>query len=206
MNYKKNSKFILFVITLLLTLILVGCKTASRAKSTDALTGTQGLVMNFLPNRPPDKIVAEANELEVPITIEVRNKGAFPSPEASSSDRWTENDVIFVSGYDPTLFLNWNVDDKDEDIPKALIARKALDGKSILNPEGGYDTVEFVGELDVDSLKIDRYKPGFLVTACYHYVTRANPTVCIDNNPYSFTSEEKVCEVSDIALTSQKKF
>ena len=135
--------------------------------------------------------------------IEVRNRGIFPSSEERTFDSWTEDDIIFVSGFDPVLFDDWEVDDIREDSPKALIGKRSLDGKGPLNPEGGYDTIEFVGTLDMSNLKIDKFKPSFLVTACYHYVTRANPTICIDPEPYSLTSEKKVCQVEDIVLSSQ---
>lgn len=201
MIYKKYGKYIFLLILLL---ALVGCNLLPTAKrGSEAFTGTEGIVMNFLPNRPPDKIIADATQLEIPIMIEVRNRGAFPSSEERAFDRWNENDIIFVSGFDPILFLDWKVDDRSEDTPKALIGRRSLDGKGPLNPEGGYDTIEFVGTLYVDNLKIDRFKPSFLVTACYHYFTRANPTICIDPEPYSLTGEKKVCQVEDITLSSQ---
>ena len=190
---------------LLIVLSLIGCKslTAKKgAKPSESFIGTEGIVMNFLANSPPDKIVADAFQLEVPITIEVRNRGIFPSPEEGTFDRWKEEDIIFVSGYDPILFYEWKVDGRIED-PVASIRRKTLDGKSAFNPEGGYDTIEFTGTLDAGSIKIDKFGPSFLVTACYHYFTRANPTICIDPDPFSLSNEKKVCQVGSIALSSQ---
>ncbi|MBS3103012.1 hypothetical protein J4458_06245 [Candidatus Woesearchaeota archaeon] len=205
MHYKNNKKVVLLLAFLLLIVILAGCKNSQTkgAKSEQAFTGTQGLVVNFLPNNPPDKLIADSNQVEIPILIEVRNRGTYPAPD--KSERWSENDVIFLSGFDPKLIPNWRVDNKDsgEENPKISLSLKSLEGKNILNPEGGYDSAEFVGSLDISNLKIDRYKPSFLVTACYNYVTRATPTVCIDPNPFSLTKEKKICDVKAVSLTNQ---
>jgi len=77
---KKRLVFILFIALLIL---ISGCKgKKSTEKSLEEIrTGTEGIVMNFLPNAPPDKIYAEQtdkNEFEV--VLELRNKGAFPQP------------------------------------------------------------------------------------------------------------------------------
>jgi hypothetical protein len=69
-----------------------------------------------------------------------------------------------------------------------------LDAKSQFNPEGGYQTANFVSSPIQIPATMVSYKPNFLVTACYAYQTNANPMVCIDPRPQDKLSD-KACVV-----------
>lgn len=210
LNKNKILKKIMLYLCISILIFLIGCapkKDSPTAKQD--FDGTQGIVMNFLPNSPPATMNADADNFEIPIIIEVRNLGTYPTEETPKEknfwDTSKNDDLIFISGYDKKIIKKWEIDEKsvgDNEIPKILLKDKDLDGKNTFNPIGGYDTIEFVGQLDTRALKIDGYNPVFKVTACYDYVTKANPTVCIDPDPYSLT-KDRVCDVSSIALTSQ---
>ena len=198
MKLKKRLIFALFVILLVL---IAGCNIGKKdvKKSLEEIrTGTEGIVMNFLPNNPPDVIHAEQGDNEgsnsFDVVLEARNKGAYPQPEDSYT---APPGRIFLSGYD-TNILKF-----DKDPPIEELNGKALDGKSTINPNGGLDVISFKGKVLVGNLNVDKYEPTLLATACYDYSTVAGPSACIDPNPYSTLKEKKVCEIQDITLSNQ---
>jgi hypothetical protein len=199
---KKNKNFIwtLFILIILIS----GCRppTSDGSKAYGYRKGTNGLVMNFLSGAPPDKIFADSDKVEIPISIEVRNKGAYPTPDDGTS--WNYNSVIFISGFDKGIIKNWKIENNNLDnVPSVnLKGRAVLEGKSINNPEGGYDLLEFVGTADLGGIN-EKYIPNFLVTACYDYKTIANPNVCIDPRPFTTAKEKKVCTIHDVSLKDQ---
>ena len=191
-NLKKRLIFALFLILLIL---ISGCKGKKDVKKSleEIRTGTEGIVMSFLPNAPPDKIhVEEGPDNSFEVVLEVRNKGAYPQPEEGGSP----SGKIFLSGFDANI-LKFDKDSTEE------IKGKALDGKSTINPNGGLDLITFKGNVDFNYLNVEKYEPTIMATVCYHYDTVASPSVCIDPNPYSTTNEKKVCQVNDITLSNQ---
>lgn len=194
----KNFIFILFVV-----ILIVGCRppTSTQGESSSYRTGTEGLVMNFIPGAPPSKMFADEDKVDIPISIEIRNKGAYP---ASKDSGWSSNSVIFIGGYDKNIISEWELGDSGNE-PSVSLSEKAdvLEGKSINNPEGGYDLLEFTGTANLGDIDVDKYTPNFLVAACYDYKTKASPNVCIDPRPFSTVNERKVCNIHDVSLTNQ---
>ena len=193
----KNFIFILFIV-----ILIVGCRppTSTQGESSSYRTGAEGLVMNFIPGAPPTKMFADEGEVDIPISIEIRNKGAYPT----SKDYGWENSVIFIGGYDKNIIDQWELGDSGNG-PSVNLNEKTdvLEGKSINNPEGGYDLLEFTGTAKLGDIGVDKYTPNFLVTACYDYKTKASPNVCIDPRPFSTVNERKVCNIHDVSLTNQ---
>lgn len=200
---KKNKKFIF--VFLVLAVLIVGCRppTSKGTGSTSSYrTGTEGLVMNFISGAPPSSTFADEDDVEIPISIEVRNKGAYPT---TSDDGWKGESVIFIGGYDKSIMGQWKLGDATVSKPSVSLSDKkeVLEGKSINNPEGGYDLLEFTGTANLGKIDIDKYTPNFLVTACYEYKTKAGPNVCVDPRPFSTVNERKVCTIQDVSLTNQ---
>jgi len=191
---------LVFTVFLAILMLMPSC---TKSGLSSGSSGAEGISISFLSNRPPDKVVADSAEVEVPIMIEVRNKGAFPKAERDSGDGWDNNDVVFVSGYDPNILTSWKVNGKGLTAPIALMSDKSLEGKGSFSPNGGYDTMEFSALLSTGNLKQGRFKQSFLVTACYQYRTRADTNVCIDPEPYAVTTEKKVCQIGPVSLSSQ---
>lgn len=192
---KKNLYFALFLILLI---SISGCSGKKTSQSVEEMrVGTEGLVINFVPNNPPDKIHVEQGAEELSrfeAVLEVRNKGAYPQPDENIP---APIGKIFLSGYDT------NILEFDKNPPIEETSNKPLDGKSTINPNGGLDFITFKGKVLVGNLNVERYEPIIQATACYLYRTIAGPSVCIDPNPYSTVKERKVCEVKDITLASQ---
>jgi len=198
---KKNKNFIF--ILFILAILIVGCRppTSTQGEGSSYRTGTEGLVMNFIPGAPPSKMFADEDEVDIPISIEIRNKGAYPTSKDSG---WESNSVIFIGGYDKNIIDQWELGDSGNG-PSVSLSEKTdvLEGKSINNPEGGYDLLEFTGTVSLRDIEVDKYTPNFLITACYDYKTKASPNVCIDPRPFSTVNERKVCNIHDVSLTNQ---
>lgn len=204
----KQNKGIMII--LLLVILLVGCRPPTSSSGGSGI----GITMNFMQGNPPDKIYADApySNIEIPISIEVRNLGTYPTPDDNTL--WKSNerdDVIFITGFDGDLINYWKVGEEDAEMienryPFILLGDKVevLEGKNINNPGGGYDIIEFIGVSDLNNLNFDKYTPNFLITACYGYKTVGVANVCIDPRPFSTVRENKVCTVGeDVAVEEQ---
>ena len=179
--------FVLFIIS------ATGCDLIGKEDddSGDFKRADAGLEMEFVANSPGDKYLIageRGTEEDIDIVIDLRNKGTFPE-----GDKFEEG-TIYLGGF-------------DDDIIRLVSKSETLKGRflpaaSTLNPNGGFDTVEFVGKIIGNKIAIDEYNPTIMVTACYKYATRASPTVCIDPSPYD-ERQEKVCRIGSQTLPSQ---
>ncbi len=176
MAYHKKTALIVLILA---TILLTGCGGMTRGRDTPPVsaqfvaTGTEGIVMQFLPDQPPLKVYTGS-----PLTfiVEVRNRGTYTVPSAA----------FYLTGFDPTmLFLPPNQQTQQ------------LEGKSQYNPEGGYTTVEFSSQTVTLPSSMPNYKPTFLLSACYDYQTIATPLVCVDPNPTVQTAD-KACQVQKV--------
>ncbi|MBI3035752.1 hypothetical protein HYY71_05515 [Candidatus Woesearchaeota archaeon] len=207
-NLKKRLIAALFLFLLILT---AGCKltgktgTSKDSKSAksieDIRVGTQGIIMSFLPNAPPERIYVEQNapteSSSFDVVLELRNKGAYPQPDepVKPAAEFAGLGKLYLSGFDNKII---KLDKNSIDLNPI-----ALEGKSTINPNGGQDIIEFKASIDSSSLNVERYEPTLLATVCYAYHTVAGPSVCIDPNPYSVVKEKKVCEIKPLTFPSQ---
>jgi hypothetical protein len=171
------------LISIILTLSLIlGCapqQNAQQQGNEEYRVGSQGLVLRFIPNLPPVKNYPGA----FATIIEIKNTGA--AEVGASGDR------VYLSGFDPNIITG---------IPLAgAPIPPGLEGKSYYNFEGGYDTVEFSGEIRFFE-EIDRIPATLLATACYNYETIAVANVCVDPDPYSPISRSKVCDPASVEM------
>lgn len=182
----------LLILLLILTLAACGPTTTDqRAADTSFRTGSQGVELYFNTNLPPSRMY---DGQEIGIVLDVYNRGATTLPT---------NSEIHISGFDNTIIQEFESTIATRRGEKSFDI-SGLEGKTQFNPEGGYDSAQFTG--DVMSLKtrgIDVYRPTFLATACYEYETVASPTVCIDPDPFSPTAEERICIPQSVSAGSQ---
>jgi hypothetical protein len=146
-----------------------------------AATGTEGIVMQFVPDQPPPKVYSGA-----PLTflVEARNRGTFTVPSAS----------FYLTGFDPNIIPGFQ---------PVYTLREPLEGKTQFNPEGGYTTIEFTTSNIALPATMPNYKPTFMLTACYFYKTIATPLVCVDPNPLDPTPD-KACMVQKVYGTGSQ--
>ena len=171
---------------ILLFLLFVACapRTTEQPQNTNFRSGSQGLVMSFVPNLPPPRLF---DRDPFNVMINVQNAGA--SPVGNGLDR------IYISGFDHNIITGIGTD--GESIP-------FLEGKTQYMPQGTSDVVSFKGIIRaLTEKRTDRYNPLILTTACYSYETIASPQVCIDPDPYSATSVQKVCTPGTVGTGSQ---
>ena len=146
--------------------------------------GSQGLVMNFLPNYPRPQLY---DDQPLDVMIELRNRGSF--------EIGFPGDNIYLSGFDTNIITQ---------IPKMGVPISKLEGIGPYNPEGGYDTVEFNGVIyPLKAKNIDSYPATILATACYHYRTVASDNICLDPQPFTATAERDVCVPGTVGFGTQ---
>jgi hypothetical protein len=143
----------------------------------DIYKGTKGIELNFIKDFPPPKIYDTS---VLSLITEVRNQGTADA---------TGKCFLHLSGFDDRIVQIFN-----KVQPCGMV-----EGKSPLNPEGGFDTIEFTTDRVWLPEGTDSYKPKFVLTACYDYETISNPVVCIDPNLYSVQPVEQACRVQDVA-------
>lgn len=177
---------------LLIVITAAGCRSSggNTSKNTgDIRVGSDGIVVSFVPNNPPPVINVNGKE-PINVLLQLTNKGAFP-PDGNRVGELQM--AVYLSGFDINIMYP----------TKDLIAPRALEGKSSINPIGGTDIASFEGEIDGNNLFADKYDVTLLATICYDYETLAASQVCIDPEPYSTINQKKVCQVGGLTLTNQ---
>ena len=120
MGNKKMIKTTSFILLILLGLSLItGCGSFQSGRNEPpvsaefAATGTEGIVMQFVPDQPPAKIYTQS-----PLTflVEVRNRGTYTVPNA----------MFFLTGYDPNIIRGMRPSEP---------LQGELEGKSQFNPQ-----------------------------------------------------------------------
>ena len=208
----KLRKILIFELLLLFVIAVSGCTGGQNVKKSleQIHTGTEGIAIGFLPNNPPDEIHVEQQGTDTfDVILDIRNRGAYPQPDDSGGIASSKGKV-FLSGYD-TNIISFRVKDarsgqqgtSSGGLSFGDLSKMSLEGKSIINLNGGQDVIAFTGSVDGNKLNVEKYEPTFLATACYYYETAAGQSVCIDPDPYSTISEKKVCEVKDVSLSGQ---
>lgn len=180
------KKSVLAVVTL--CLFLVACQGFGGAKTTQEPQnfrfGTEGLSMSFMPNLPPPRVF-ENNPLTVMLRVE--NRGTFSLRQGDAQ--------IYLSGFDNRIITG---------IPGTGKSVPPLEGRSQYVPQGGFDVVSFDATISsLTGLRVDKYEPILLATACYKYETQASGQICIDPNPFAPSRTQKVCTPGIVSLGSQ---
>ena len=176
-----KKSFLMIVLFILVT----GCSGMGPSASNvqdDYHTGTQGIVMSFVPNAPPSRVY-DGDKLD--ISVQLENKGAYPEGNKLQGK-------LEVSGFDPASIRgSW---DGGNSMPSDL------EGKSQSNPVGGIDVMTYKSSNVNVPFDADYYEPTVLVHSCYKYQTIANPSVCVDADPYEVVEEKKVCTPGTVSV------
>ncbi|MEM2139064.1 MAG: hypothetical protein QXM96_02840 [Candidatus Woesearchaeota archaeon] len=149
---------------------------SSSGKNINWRTGTDALIMNFNKDNPPTEAISTQN---LNVVVEFSNKGAY-----------NINDLKFyLTGYDPNILFESSVQTSNP---------ISLEGKSLYVPQGSQ--TEFITwKTKINSPKnTDSFKQDLTVTACYHYKTIANPTLCIEPQTYSNANQKCKFIVQDL--------
>jgi len=176
----KKSVFVLFL------LLVVSCtspgKTSDKQVVTEFRSGTEGLSMSFMPNLPPSRLYGRD---PFNVMLKLENKG--------TSTILPNFGTVYLSGFDTNIITGISTSGKE--IPK-------LEGRSQYVSQGAVDMINFNGFINLEGLA-DKYTPTILATACYGYTTDVSAQVCIDPDPFSPTTVQKVCTPAAVATGSQ---
>ncbi len=181
------DKRLVAVLLVVLLVVFAGCKGigggTDKSKSTieKFRTGSKGLLLSFVPGTPPARFIGEG---KFTVAVQLKNAGA------TTIDGSTFGGNVYVSGFDPNIITGMKTAD----------GIGALGGKGLFDPEGEFEIKEFSGNVALRP-DVDTYKPTFQVTSCYSYETLAIALVCIDPDPFSVTSKQKVCFSKDVSLS-----
>lgn len=170
-------------VAILLCLLLISCQTRDERTNVNFRTGSQGLVLRFLPNLPPVRMY---DDQDFNAVVEVWNAGAST---VGGTDR------LYISGFDPSILTG--VTTFGQPIEE-------MEGKTLYNLQGTQSYVDFKAiPIRLRSRNIDRYPFTMLATACYQYRTIASQNVCVDPDPFSPTAKEKVCMAAPVSYGTQ---
>jgi len=176
-------KKIYLIIIALVLVISTGCARRAgvepRGGQEEIYRGTEGLEMRFITNMPPSRLYDTSS---LNILLELENKGTY---DLSGSKCW-----LYVSGFNDRIIRG---------IDKEKQCASSLEGKSLLNPEGSYNTQQFNTDLIELPDYLDKLPQKFLIDACYEYQTIASPIVCVDPNLFEIGPIERACVVKDVS-------
>jgi hypothetical protein len=213
------NKNLLLVIGILSLIVIAGCSGQKKQErpitDVDVRKGLDGLVMEFLPNAPPDIVFAENN---FPIAVSLRNKGAYDidSLEVEYFEEKVIDDPILeeeitikdketkIIGGNLVFGLETNFVDvktQEDEVTQGQgdeVQEIKLLGKSVINPAGD----EKVIDINVQAKKIgeqsETQPSTILATACYPYKTVLGTSVCIDPDVIGVPNDIKPCTVADV--------
>ncbi len=173
---------------IILCLFLVACQGFGGSKTVQEPQnfrfGTEGLSMSFMPNLPPPRVF-ENQPLTVMLRVE--NRGTFSLRPSDAQ--------IYLTGFDNRIITG--IPGNGKPVPP-------LEGRSQYVPQGGFDVVTFDSTISsLTGLRVDKYEPTLLATACYKYETHASGQICIDPSPFTPSRTAKVCVPGVVALGSQ---
>lgn len=182
-----KSKTILLLFTLI---FIISCATSGSPKRPGSYIdenyhrGYDGINMEFVEGNPPYRIYAPSGSLidSYYIILELTNEGSFDV---------TDNHFI-ISGYDNNIF----------DIQESYFQNPpVLEGRSTYNPRGGFETLRWTVQGTHLPTGIDQFQQKFMVSACYDYQTTASIPICVDPNPWEYTSREKICTPDNVPVS-----
>ncbi len=208
----KHLHKILLVSAIILLLFITSCGSRDRkpGRSVDYMVGTEGLYVRTLPNAPPP-IIHNLDEFE--FLIEVSNRGGFPNEYTRDlfgmrSSPYQLDAVMYVTGLDTTYFPIFQgydyANNPCDPRPERGGCRISPDlyGKDPYNTLGNQELLTVKAKVDLKGIP-SSMEQKYKVELCYKYVTYANPSVCIDPDPYTQRVENEICTPHDITLSSQ---
>lgn len=175
---------VLLGLLLVLCFVLASCAGQQGEREENFRSGSQGLVMRFLPNQPPSQVY---DDQSLDVQIEVANRGAYSVGETF--------DQIYLSGFDHNIIRGISIQGED---------LQPIEGKSLYNTQGDLNYITFQGDpLPLRQAGIDKYPFTLMATLCYKYETLASANVCIDPNPFGPQQQQKVCIPGSVGTGTQ---
>lgn len=176
----------LFIIILLIA--ISGCEkvyTPERPTLEDIEEGSEGLVISFIQNAPPPKVMEDSL---FDIGIRIENKGTSDVKKG-----------YLLLGYEKEYIgeIFWQDKGGNDRI------YFDINGRSLNMPTG--DEQVYLARIEAGNIGPQREQAQTLIyaTACYDYSTKAHANLCIDTDIYNLKAIEKVCNADDISFSDQ---
>jgi hypothetical protein len=161
-----------FLILIVISLFLIGCDGVRR------------------PGTKPEEVEEDVHHGTRGLVMRFL-KNLPPASELKGNRCW-----LHLTGFDQSIFPSLPRS------PQSLLQCGDLEARSIYNPEGGFDTKQFMTPSYSIFLPegIDTLPQTFVVHACYNYETKARPIVCINPRLYDIRAAEESCIVKDVSM------
>src|SRR3989344_1048119 len=152
-----------FILLFLVIFIISGCGSSNEEKQTqyNFKQGLAELKINLLENSPPEKIYPES---DFPFIIELDNQAAYD----------ITNGELRIVGLDPAYFDIY-----------PLSKNFNLFGKSLTNPAGEKEFLEFMGRSGQLFENSEEYSADFILKAVYSSQADFTDTICINTDAYN---------------------
>lgn len=188
-----NKKIILIVCTLFL-IAIAGCKGSDKNKNpitdVDIRKGTDGLLMEFLPNAPPKDVFEDGS---FPISLKLKNAGAFDIKGDIESNKKTIAVIeggLLVLGFEKAYVGIIGAGEDRQEF--------GIKGKSVFNPLGDEEFISINAEARKIGEQSETHPSAIFATACYPYQTILGASVCIDPDVLGQNKGLKACAVKDL--------
>lgn len=166
------------IVSILLLALATACSTEiSSPDRGNWRTGTEGIVMSYVPDNPPSEIVSSSN---LNLMIKYANKGASDVKDLDFHVRGYDNKIIDLQSKTASGI--------------SLTTGISIGGKNQFDTQGSQEAyAEWAANtINMEGLgNIDNFKQSFSVTACYSYETIASPEICIDPKKYDFVADSR---------------
>ena len=156
------------IILLFVLLFLVACKgTPQGTLQYNFKQGYGNLVISALENTPPEIIYPNSDFV---IAVKLENQGAYD----------LTNGKLKILGFDRNYI---SLDETEQEI-YSIEEEDILEGKSALNPSGGFTYLEFKAKSKELFFGAETYLAKYQIQADYDYKTQLSHTVCLNPKPY----------------------
>jgi len=156
---------------------LSGC--GEQRSDSDYRTGTEGLVLQFLPNAPPAIAYVGDN---IDVAIYLSNKGAYD----------IRGGKLYLVGFDRNII----------NIHQDFFNFENIGGKTQWNLEGEKEIIDSITNVNLRLPSgVEKHNTQLEAIACYEYQTTASFPICIDPNPKINTHD--ACTVGSVSGLSQ---
>ncbi|MFP4423904.1 MAG: hypothetical protein ACLFP2_01605 [Candidatus Woesearchaeota archaeon] len=166
-----------------IVIFIVACQQGEdRTYERDIYKGSEGIIMEFARDSPPDQVMQKQN---FPVGFIIENRGASDVNESYIS-LIVEDEFIDV--------LEWN----DINTKTTKFGTLSLRGKDQTNPEG--EKKRAVIQMKSKELKdmVETQTSLLSINLCYNYNTLFSESTCIDSNIFETTDRKKSCEIETL--------
>lgn len=188
------DKKLILTIGILSLLVIAGCKGSDKNKNpitdVDIRKGTDGLIMEFLPNAPPANVFEDGG---FPISLKLKNAGAFDITDNPETKEVVEKGIM-VLGFEKA-YVGIKQDENKQGGERQEFFIK---GKSVFNPLGDEEFISISAEAKKIGEQSETHPSAIFATACYPYQTILGASVCIDADVLGQNKGLKACNVKDL--------